>query len=199
MNVIPYIAAALLIALPGATQAQGTPAVLKKGARVAIVGDSITGHPTHNAVERRTIPGETPEHVLDELAQIVETAGGAADVTLRLDRPPLLCDRDAPIAEAVRAARATYDIQFGNLERPAHWNTSWDWARFEVPAQKWADVTGTLPDGRLAGLASSWLTVQEDAERYGRESGDSGQRRQTTRSCHVKLLQGCRPSALRCD
>ncbi len=41
----------------------------------------------------------------------------------------------------VRATRATYDIQFGSVERPTHWNTSWDWARFEVPAQKWADLS----------------------------------------------------------
>jgi len=36
---------------------------------------------------------------------------------------------------------ATYDIQFGNVTRPTHWNTSWDWARFEVCAQKWADLS----------------------------------------------------------
>ncbi|MBI5671443.1 MAG: alpha-mannosidase [Chloroflexi bacterium] len=41
----------------------------------------------------------------------------------------------------VRATRATYDIQFGNIERPTHWNTSWDWARFEVPAHKWMDLS----------------------------------------------------------
>ncbi|MBI4786269.1 MAG: alpha-mannosidase [Chloroflexi bacterium] len=41
----------------------------------------------------------------------------------------------------VRATRATYDIQFGNVERPTHWNTSWDWARFEVVAHKWADLS----------------------------------------------------------
>ncbi len=35
---------------------------------------------------------------------------------------------------------ATYDVQFGNLRRPTHKNTSWDVARFEVAAQKWADV-----------------------------------------------------------
>lgn len=27
---------------------------------------------------------------------------------------------------------ATYEIQFGHLQRPTHRNTSWDWARFEV-------------------------------------------------------------------
>ncbi len=36
---------------------------------------------------------------------------------------------------------ATYDIQYGNLRRPTHRNTSWDAARFEVCAHKWADVS----------------------------------------------------------
>jgi alpha-mannosidase len=42
---------------------------------------------------------------------------------------------------AVNASRATYEIQFGSVERPTHWNTSWDWARFEVCAQRWADLS----------------------------------------------------------
>ncbi|HEX7005349.1 MAG TPA: alpha-mannosidase [Trueperaceae bacterium] len=41
----------------------------------------------------------------------------------------------------IRANRATFDIQFGNIERPTHWNTSWDWARFEVVGHKWADLS----------------------------------------------------------
>ncbi|MGL4800449.1 MAG: alpha-mannosidase [Cellulosilyticaceae bacterium] len=36
---------------------------------------------------------------------------------------------------------ATYDIQFGNVERSTHQNTSWDFARFEVCAHKWADLS----------------------------------------------------------
>lgn len=36
---------------------------------------------------------------------------------------------------------ATYDIQFGNLQRPTHKNTSWDAAKFEVCAHKWADLS----------------------------------------------------------
>jgi alpha-mannosidase len=47
----------------------------------------------------------------------------------------------AAFAVAVRATRATYDIQFGAIERPTHWNTSWDWARFEVCGHKWADLS----------------------------------------------------------
>lgn len=41
----------------------------------------------------------------------------------------------------VNSARATYEIQFGHVERPTHYNTSWDLARFEVCAQKWADLS----------------------------------------------------------
>ncbi len=42
---------------------------------------------------------------------------------------------------SVRAARAEFDIQWGQIDRPTHRNTSWDAAQFEVPAQKWADLS----------------------------------------------------------
>ena len=32
-------------------------------------------------------------------------------------------------------------MQWGNVERPTHRNTSWDWARFETCAHKWADLS----------------------------------------------------------
>ncbi|GAB4556942.1 MAG: alpha-mannosidase [Anaerolineae bacterium] len=41
----------------------------------------------------------------------------------------------------VLSPRATFDIQFGNVERPTHRNTSWDWARFETAVHKWADLS----------------------------------------------------------
>jgi alpha-mannosidase len=41
---------------------------------------------------------------------------------------------------AVRSPRATYEIQFGHVERTTHTNTSWDQARFEVCAHRWADL-----------------------------------------------------------
>ncbi|RDY31601.1 alpha-mannosidase [Lachnotalea glycerini] len=37
--------------------------------------------------------------------------------------------------------KATYEVQFGNVERPTHENTSWDAAKFEVCAHKWADIS----------------------------------------------------------
>jgi len=41
---------------------------------------------------------------------------------------------------AVHSARATYEIQFGHVERSTHANTSWDQARFEVCGHRWADL-----------------------------------------------------------
>lgn len=36
---------------------------------------------------------------------------------------------------------ATYDIAHGAIKRPTHWNTSFDYTRFEVAAHKWADLS----------------------------------------------------------
>ena len=41
----------------------------------------------------------------------------------------------------IRSTRATYDIQYGHVERPTHMNNSWDWAKFEVVGHKWADLS----------------------------------------------------------
>lgn len=41
----------------------------------------------------------------------------------------------------IHTNKATYDIQFGNIERPNHENTSWDAAKFEVCAHKWGDLS----------------------------------------------------------
>lgn len=41
----------------------------------------------------------------------------------------------------VRSTDATYDIQFGNVTRPTHRNNTWDAAKFEVVAHKWADLS----------------------------------------------------------
>ena len=55
-------------------------------------------------VERRTLPGETPEQVVRELEHVVRQAGEAAEVRCLLDRSPLLCDREAPVARSLRDA-----------------------------------------------------------------------------------------------
>ncbi|MCI9060219.1 MAG: alpha-mannosidase, partial [Lachnospiraceae bacterium] len=41
----------------------------------------------------------------------------------------------------IRATYGTYDVQYGNVRRPNHWNTSWDQAKFETVAHRWADLS----------------------------------------------------------
>ena len=41
----------------------------------------------------------------------------------------------------IRSTFATYDIQYGNVRRPNHWNTSWDQARFETVGHRFADLS----------------------------------------------------------
>jgi len=54
----------------------------------------------------------------------------------------------------VRSDFATFETSFGAVRRPTHRNTSWDTARFEVPAHRWADLSESgygvslLNDGR---------------------------------------------------
>ncbi len=52
------------------------------------------------------------------------------DIALKVDYPV-----------DVNTVKATYDIQFGNLERTTHNNTTWDFAQFEVCGHKWADLS----------------------------------------------------------
>ncbi len=42
---------------------------------------------------------------------------------------------------AVIDTDATYNIAHGAIRRPTHWNTSFDFTRFEVAAHKWADLS----------------------------------------------------------
>ncbi|MGG6312529.1 alpha-mannosidase [Paenibacillus macerans] len=41
----------------------------------------------------------------------------------------------------VRSTEARYDVQYGNVTRPTHWNTSWDMAKFETVGHQWADLS----------------------------------------------------------
>jgi acetylornithine deacetylase len=58
-------------------------------------------------IERRTLPGETPERVMEELEEVIRSTGERAELRRLLDRPPLTCDANAKIAislcEAVRS------------------------------------------------------------------------------------------------
>jgi alpha-mannosidase len=54
---------------------------------------------------------------------------------------------------AVTSDFATYEIPYGEIERPTTRNNSWEKAQFEVPAMRWADLSGQGPDGKVHGLS----------------------------------------------
>lgn len=72
-------------------------------------------------VERRTLPGETPEQVLAEIRGVISEAGEEAEVRLLLDRAPLLCPREARIAECVRGAAAKIHGREPKEDGVAYW------------------------------------------------------------------------------
>ncbi|MGH9604367.1 MAG: glycoside hydrolase family 38 C-terminal domain-containing protein [Terracidiphilus sp.] len=48
---------------------------------------------------------------------------------------------------------ATYEIPYGTIERPTTRNNSWEDAKFEVSAIRWADLAGTGPGGKPQGFS----------------------------------------------
>ncbi|MDR3707507.1 MAG: alpha-mannosidase [Capsulimonadaceae bacterium] len=73
---------------------------------------------------------------------IVVTAGSTRiDFVTRVDWQERQTMLKVAFPVAIRSVRATYEVQFGALERPTHQNTSWDKQKFEVPAQRWADLS----------------------------------------------------------
>lgn len=47
----------------------------------------------------------------------------------------------------IHSNEADYEIQYGNVTRPTHYNTSWDSARFEVCHHKWLDIHENKQEG----------------------------------------------------
>jgi acetylornithine deacetylase len=55
-------------------------------------------------VERRTLPGELPRRVMQELEEVIRSTGEEAQVSCLLDRPPLDCEPESRIATCLREA-----------------------------------------------------------------------------------------------
>ena len=77
------------------------------------------------------------------ISQEISLAAGARRIEFATDVDWHESNRLLKVAfpVAVRAPEATYEIQFGFVRRPTHDNTSWDEARFEVCAHRWADLS----------------------------------------------------------
>ncbi|MDZ7393479.1 MAG: alpha-mannosidase [candidate division KSB1 bacterium] len=86
---------------------------------------------------------------------------------------------------AVTAERAWYEIQFGAISRSTRRNTSWEQARFEVPAQRWAD----LGDG------SYGVSLLNECK-YGYDARDNVLRLTLLNNCYAPDPQNCQYGVL---
>jgi len=104
-------------------------------------------------VERRTLPGETPEQVAREIREAAAAAGVEAEVTIDFSRPSLVCNPAAPIAAAMRGAIASVT---GAAPRE---RGVWYWMDAAVFAAAGMAAVDYGPDGEGAHEAVEWVDV----------------------------------------
>lgn len=105
------------------------------------------------SIERRTLPGETPEQVLEELRVVVRSAGEEAEVALILDRPPLTCPPDSGIARCVRDAAAAVTGAAPAEQGVAYWMDAALFAGAGIP------TVDLGPDGAGAHEDVEWVDI----------------------------------------
>jgi acetylornithine deacetylase len=104
-------------------------------------------------VERRTLPGETPAQVIEEITRVVREAGEEAEVRLLLDRAPLTGDRDSALARSVREAAIAVTGSAPAEQGVAYWMDAAVFAGAGIPAVNYG------PDGAGAHEAVEWVDV----------------------------------------
>ena len=105
-------------------------------------------------VERRTLPGETPEQVVRELEDVVRQAGETADVRCFFDRSPLLCDREAPVARCLRDAVIAVTGHTPVEAGVAYWMDAAIFAAAGIPTINYG------PSGAGAHEAVEWVELE---------------------------------------
>ncbi len=87
------------------------------------------------AIERRILNSSFRQHIsLTYNSPLLRF-----DTTIQWQERHILLKTAFPVE--VLSPVATYEIQWGSVQRPTHRNSSWDWARFETAAQKWVDLS----------------------------------------------------------
>jgi len=123
-------------------------------------------------IERRTLPGETPEQALAEIEAVVRDIGEEAESRRLFDRSPLTCDREAPIARCVREAATRVCGSAPEEIGVGYWMDAAIFAQAGIPtvnyghggagaheAVEWADVESTVRCARvLAEAARDFMT-----------------------------------------
>ncbi|MFP5206252.1 MAG: glycoside hydrolase family 38 C-terminal domain-containing protein [Acidobacteriota bacterium] len=88
-----------------------------------------------------------------KFVQTIRLQGDIVDIDNDIDWHESHVLLKAAFPLAVKSDFATYEIPYGAIERPTTRNNSWEKAQFEVPALRWADLSGAGPDGKVFGLS----------------------------------------------
>jgi alpha-mannosidase len=88
-----------------------------------------------------------------KFVQTIRLQGDIVDIDNDIDWHESHVLLKAAFPLAVKSDFATYEIPYGTIERPTTRNNSWEKAQFEVPAMRWADLSGAGPDGKVHGLS----------------------------------------------
>ncbi len=88
-----------------------------------------------------------------KFVQTIHLEGDLVDIENDIDWHEKHVLLKAAFPLAVKSDFATYEIPYGAIERPTTRNNSWEKAQFEVPAMRWADLSGAGADGKVHGLS----------------------------------------------
>jgi len=104
-------------------------------------------------VERRTLPGETPEQAAKEIRDVAAAVGETVDVTIDFSRHSLLCDPKAPMMEAMRGAITEV------AGKPPAERGVWYWFDAAVFAAAGIEAVDYGPTGEGAHEAVEWVDM----------------------------------------
>ena len=104
-------------------------------------------------IERRTIPGETPEQALREVQQVIGSAGIDAEARLVFERPPLVCNPRERIVQCVREAATELTGTPPKEIGVAYWMDAAIFAAAGIPAVNYG------PAGEGAHAAVEWVDI----------------------------------------
>jgi alpha-mannosidase len=88
-----------------------------------------------------------------KFVQTISLQGDQVDIDNEIDWHESHVLLKAAFPLAVTSDHATYEIPYGAIERSTTRNNSWEKAQFEVPAMRWADLSGVGADGKVHGLS----------------------------------------------
>jgi acetylornithine deacetylase len=104
-------------------------------------------------VERRTLPGEPPARVMEELEEVIGSTGEEASVRCLLHRPPLSCDRESKIASCVREAAISVTGESPQEAGVGYWMDAALFAAAGIPTVNYG------PGGAGAHEAVEWVDL----------------------------------------